>query len=154
MRVSCVTCHGYIKWSEPLSFPKALFFAGDPKGVVLRHKTMVTAVQALHDYLEQANLQVTHVDSVLSFLPLAHIFGRVVEEFMISCGARIGYWQVTRHFKFGCDRFAVKLVSRQFTRFNFGGVHLLNVPPLKEFHVLCFQALFYIFYYYFDVLVL
>lgn len=69
---------------------------GDPKGVVLKHKTIVAAVQALHDYLEESRIEVTYKDSLLSFLPLAHIFGRVVEEFMISSGAKIGYWQVGR----------------------------------------------------------
>lgn len=29
----------------------------------------------------------------LSYLPLAHIFGRVVEEIFLYSGARIGYWQ-------------------------------------------------------------
>ena len=33
-------------------------------------------------------------DSLLSFLTMAHIFGRVTEEFALSCGAAIGYWQV------------------------------------------------------------
>lgn len=70
--------------------------AGDPKGVVLKHRTIVAAVQALHDYLEESRIEVTHRDSLLSFLPLAHVFGRVVEEFMISSGAKIGYWQVGR----------------------------------------------------------
>ena len=31
---------------------------------------------------------------ILSFLTLAHIFDRVVEEFMLSVGGHIGYWQV------------------------------------------------------------
>jgi long-subunit acyl-CoA synthetase (AMP-forming) len=61
---------------------------------VLKHRTVVAAVGALSIYLEEAKLEVDHRDSVLSFLPLAHIFGRVVEEFIISRGAKIGYWQV------------------------------------------------------------
>lgn len=42
----------------------------------------------LHD------LQVTPEDSTLSYLPLAHIFDRIVEEFALYSGARIGYYQV------------------------------------------------------------
>ena len=38
-------------------------------------------------------VQVTDSDSLLSFLTMAHIFGRVTEEFALSCGAAIGYWQ-------------------------------------------------------------
>lgn len=40
-------------------------------------------------------LQVTPEDSTLSYLPLAHIFDRIVEEFALYSGARIGYYQVT-----------------------------------------------------------
>lgn len=32
-------------------------------------------------------------DVYLSYLPLAHIFDRVVEELFISIGASIGYWR-------------------------------------------------------------
>jgi acyl-CoA synthetase (AMP-forming)/AMP-acid ligase II len=39
-------------------------------------------------------LQVTPEDSTLSYLPLAHIFDRIVEEFALYSGARIGYYQV------------------------------------------------------------
>jgi long-subunit acyl-CoA synthetase (AMP-forming) len=41
------------------------------------------------------HLQVTPEDSTLSYLPLAHIFDRIVEEFALYSGARIGYYQVT-----------------------------------------------------------
>lgn len=32
-------------------------------------------------------------DVFLSYLPLAHIFDRVVEEFILHCGGSIGYWR-------------------------------------------------------------
>lgn len=32
-------------------------------------------------------------DVFLSYLPLAHIFDRVAEEFYLSIGAKIGFWQ-------------------------------------------------------------
>lgn len=38
--------------------------------------------------------QVSTDDSTLSYLPLAHIFDRIVEEFALFSGARIGYFQV------------------------------------------------------------
>lgn len=31
---------------------------------------------------------------MLSYLPLAHSFGRILEEFALSVGGHIGYWQV------------------------------------------------------------
>ena len=68
--------------------------AGNPKGVVLTHENIVTAVASLHSYVHQQKIEIARDDSVLSFLTLAHILGRVVEEFAVSCGAKIGYWQV------------------------------------------------------------
>lgn len=38
-------------------------------------------------------MQLSDKDLFLSYLPLAHIFGRVVEEAMIYHGATIAYWQ-------------------------------------------------------------
>lgn len=38
-------------------------------------------------------LQFTDKDVYLSYLPLAHIFDRVMEEQIISVGASIGFWQ-------------------------------------------------------------
>lgn len=38
-------------------------------------------------------LQLTTKDVYLSYLPLAHIFDRVIEELFISHGASIGFWR-------------------------------------------------------------
>ncbi len=47
----------------------------------------------------------TSEDSTLSYLPLAHIFDRIVEEFTLYSGARIGYYQVPAwdFWKAGCS---------------------------------------------------
>jgi len=42
------------------------------------------------------DLQLTVNDVFLSYLPLAHIFDRVIEECFISHGARIGFWRGVR----------------------------------------------------------
>ena len=42
----------------------------------------------------QAGIEYDNSDNMLSYLTLAHIFGRAAEEFALSCGAAIGYWQV------------------------------------------------------------
>ena len=68
--------------------------AGNPKGVVLTHKNILATVIGLQEYVREGNIQVNDDDSVLSYLTMAHIFGRALEEFAISCGASIGYWQV------------------------------------------------------------
>ena len=69
--------------------------AGNPKGVVLTHHTLVTAVASLQGFVDLGNIKLSHEDSFLSFLTLAHIFDRVVEEFILSVGGHIGYWQVS-----------------------------------------------------------
>ena len=38
-------------------------------------------------------LQLNEEDVYFSFLPLAHIFDRVSEEFYVYIGASIGFWQ-------------------------------------------------------------
>jgi len=72
-------------------------FAGNPKGVMLTHHTLVTAVASLQGFVDLGNIRMGPDDSFLSFLTLAHIFDRVVEEFMLSVGGHIGYWQVQSH---------------------------------------------------------
>lgn len=68
--------------------------AGNPKGVVLTHRNIMSTVIALQEYVGEAGIQVNPDDSVLSYLTMAHIFGRALEEFALSYGAAIGYWQV------------------------------------------------------------
>jgi len=38
-------------------------------------------------------MQFTEEDSYFSYLPLAHIFDQVIENYCISKGASIGFWQ-------------------------------------------------------------
>ena len=66
---------------------------GDPKGVLITHQNMVSGIAALVSYTEHVGIAVTSEDSTLSYLPLAHIFDRIAEEFVLSVGARIGYSQ-------------------------------------------------------------
>lgn len=61
---------------------------------MLTHHTLVTAVASLQGFVDLGNIKMGPNDSFLSFLTLAHIFDRVVEEFMLSVGGHIGYWQV------------------------------------------------------------
>ncbi|KAK9812539.1 hypothetical protein WJX73_007361 [Symbiochloris irregularis] len=66
---------------------------GNPKGVELTHKNILSTVIGLQEYTRQGGMEVRPDDSILSYLTMAHIFGRVSEEFAIACGAAIGYWQ-------------------------------------------------------------
>ena len=69
--------------------------AGNPKGVVLTHTNVLSTVVAMQTYCRESDLDYSANDNVLSYLTMAHILGRVVEEFALSCGASIGYWQVS-----------------------------------------------------------
>jgi len=60
---------------------------GNPKGVVLTHGNMAAAVAAV---LSTGEFRPDDVH--LSYLPLAHIYGRIIDQMTISAGACIGYF--------------------------------------------------------------
>ncbi|GAQ85275.1 Long-Chain Acyl-CoA Synthetase [Klebsormidium nitens] len=66
---------------------------GDPKGVEITHSAILSSIAAGALYLKDANYELTEHDKFLSYLPLAHIMDRVLEEMFIYLGASIGYWQ-------------------------------------------------------------
>lgn len=60
---------------------------GDPKGVVLTHGNAVAATSSgLGSCMQYPT------DILASYLPLAHIFGRVMEHIILWVGGRIGYF--------------------------------------------------------------
>eukprot|EP00201_Polytomella_parva_P016462 CAMPEP_0175058366 /NCGR_PEP_ID=MMETSP0052_2-20121109/11809_1 /TAXON_ID=51329 ORGANISM="Polytomella parva, Strain SAG 63-3" /NCGR_SAMPLE_ID=MMETSP0052_2 /ASSEMBLY_ACC=CAM_ASM_000194 /LENGTH=825 /DNA_ID=CAMNT_0016323741 /DNA_START=125 /DNA_END=2598 /DNA_ORIENTATION=- len=66
---------------------------GLPKGVMLSHRSILATIASVRQYLDELGEEVGLGDAFLSYLPLAHIFDRVVEELMIYSGSCIGYWQ-------------------------------------------------------------
>ncbi|KAJ7541084.1 hypothetical protein O6H91_10G045400 [Diphasiastrum complanatum] len=64
--------------------------SGEPKGVLLTNEALTTLVAGLD---AQFNQVVDEESVYFSFLPLAHAFDRIVEEWFIHKGASIGYWQ-------------------------------------------------------------
>ncbi|KAJ7294140.1 hypothetical protein O6H91_Y275800 [Diphasiastrum complanatum] len=66
---------------------------GEPKGVLLTNDSIVNSIAGVDHFLACFNQTADEKDTYLSFLPLAHIFDRVVEEFCIYKGASIGFWQ-------------------------------------------------------------
>ncbi|MEW5304926.1 MAG: hypothetical protein WDW36_007501 [Sanguina aurantia] len=66
---------------------------GDPKGVILTHQAVLSGVTAVISYNKVNNLDFNSEDRLLSYLPLAHIFDRINEEWFLYMGASIGYWQ-------------------------------------------------------------
>uniref|UniRef100_A0A7N1A5R4 Long-chain-fatty-acid--CoA ligase n=1 Tax=Kalanchoe fedtschenkoi TaxID=63787 RepID=A0A7N1A5R4_KALFE len=66
---------------------------GDPKGVLISNESIVTLIAGVRRLLQSVNESLTEKDVYLSYLPLAHIFDRVIEELFISHGAAIGFWR-------------------------------------------------------------
>lgn len=60
---------------------------GNPKGVVLTHKNAVAAASS-----NMMRVDYKPGDVVLSYLPLAHIYERVVEQGVLFAGGGIGYF--------------------------------------------------------------
>uniref|UniRef100_A0A667ZRD0 Long-chain-fatty-acid--CoA ligase n=1 Tax=Myripristis murdjan TaxID=586833 RepID=A0A667ZRD0_9TELE len=65
---------------------------GNPKGVILTHGNIIANTAAFIRITEEI-LKPTTKDVLISFLPLAHMFERVVEGVILIHGARIGYFQ-------------------------------------------------------------
>ncbi|WOL10254.1 long chain acyl-CoA synthetase 1 isoform X1 [Canna indica] len=66
--------------------------SGYPKGVLLTHKSHATYVNGVDLYLKKFEDKMTTEDVYLSFLPLAHILDRVIEEYFFHNGASVGYY--------------------------------------------------------------
>ncbi|KAG8897541.1 hypothetical protein FRB99_008101, partial [Tulasnella sp. 403] len=62
--------------------------SGTPKGVVLTHQNFANAILC---YLHGLPTVPQHA-ILLSYLPLAHVYGRLIELLMATLGGRIGYY--------------------------------------------------------------
>ncbi|GAB4857552.1 Long chain acyl-CoA synthetase 4 [Ancistrocladus abbreviatus] len=66
---------------------------GDPKGVLISNESILALIAGVKCFLESVNEKLTANDVYLSYLPLAHIFDRVIEECFIFHAAQIGFWR-------------------------------------------------------------
>lgn len=67
---------------------------GLPKGVLLTHKNILSFVATSEKYGMTGDIPaLTCFDSYLSYLPLAHIFERIIQAAVTNVGARIGFYQ-------------------------------------------------------------
>ncbi|XP_059308961.1 long chain acyl-CoA synthetase 4-like [Lycium ferocissimum] len=66
---------------------------GEPKGVMISNNSIVTLIAGVKHFLESVNEALTMNDVYISYLPLAHIFDRAIEECFINHGASIGFWR-------------------------------------------------------------
>ncbi|WVZ51202.1 hypothetical protein U9M48_002364 [Paspalum notatum var. saurae] len=66
---------------------------GDPKGVIITNRALIASVMTTEHLLIVTDKPISEEDSYFSYLPLAHIFDQVIENYCISKGASIGFWQ-------------------------------------------------------------
>ncbi|PWA61219.1 AMP-dependent synthetase/ligase [Artemisia annua] len=66
---------------------------GEPKGVIITNESILSILSGVHHHLESMSEEFQVTDVFFSYLPLAHIFDRVIEELFISNGASIGFWR-------------------------------------------------------------
>jgi long-chain acyl-CoA synthetase len=70
---------------------------GNPKGVMITHGGLLATVAGQARGFRQIGERVGQAlgpsDVMLSYLPLAHIFDRALEELFLHVGASIGYWR-------------------------------------------------------------
>ncbi|XP_036620212.1 long-chain-fatty-acid--CoA ligase 1 isoform X1 [Trichosurus vulpecula] len=65
---------------------------GDPKGALITHQNVVSDCSAFVKVTETV-VAPSPDDTLISFLPLAHMFERVVESVILCHGAKIGFFQ-------------------------------------------------------------
>ncbi|KAG9338361.1 hypothetical protein JZ751_025920 [Albula glossodonta] len=65
---------------------------GDPKGAMLTHENVVSDAAGVVKSFESAFAPLP-TDVSISFLPLAHMFERVVQTVLYSAGGRVGFFQ-------------------------------------------------------------
>ncbi|XP_031498971.1 long chain acyl-CoA synthetase 1-like isoform X2 [Nymphaea colorata] len=111
--------------------------SGAPKGVVLTHETHAMQVKSIDIFMSQFEDKMLEGDCYLSFLPLAHILDRIVEEYFFHHGASVGYWQGNiETLKDDLVELKPTLfagVPRVFERVNAGAMKALNeVSPIKR----------------------
>nr|XP_055061663.1 long-chain-fatty-acid--CoA ligase 1a isoform X1 [Misgurnus anguillicaudatus] len=65
---------------------------GNPKGAMITHENVVSNCSAFIKVTQEL-VKLTPRDVIFSFLPIAHMFERVMEGVLLVHGARIGYFQ-------------------------------------------------------------
>ncbi|NXL10554.1 ACSL5 ligase, partial [Mesembrinibis cayennensis] len=65
---------------------------GNPKGAMLTHQNVVANAAAFLRSTENT-VECSSSDITISYLPLAHMFERVVQTVVYSCGAKVGFFQ-------------------------------------------------------------
>ena len=65
---------------------------GNPKGVMLTNGNILASVGAAYHFFDRWGIKLTDTESLLSYLPLSHIFEQQAEALMVGRGGKIGYY--------------------------------------------------------------
>lgn len=65
---------------------------GNPKGVVLSHKNLISDVSSCLLIWEKLGVTVDHNDVHISYLPLAHMYERLCQAAVYQIGGRVGFF--------------------------------------------------------------
>uniref|UniRef100_A0A8B9JV04 Arachidonate--CoA ligase n=1 Tax=Astyanax mexicanus TaxID=7994 RepID=A0A8B9JV04_ASTMX len=95
-----VEVHSNIRHHQSQSLPPTAlstvgffqFFSCDPKGAMLTHENVVADAASFVKSFESAFTPLP-TDVTISFLPLAHMFERVVQTVLYGAGGRVGFFQ-------------------------------------------------------------
>ncbi|KAI4372100.1 hypothetical protein MLD38_010379 [Melastoma candidum] len=66
---------------------------GDPKGVMISNESILAIIAGVKSLLSSVNESLSEKDVYMSYLPLAHVFDRVIEECIVHHGGSIGFWR-------------------------------------------------------------
>ncbi|XP_048758754.1 long-chain-fatty-acid--CoA ligase 5-like isoform X2 [Ostrea edulis] len=66
---------------------------GLPKGAMLTHRGTLATVVAAATVLKPGGVDISPEDTLISYLPLAHSYERLLESYCVLSGARIGFFQ-------------------------------------------------------------
>ncbi|GIY05392.1 long-chain-fatty-acid--CoA ligase 3 [Caerostris extrusa] len=64
---------------------------GVPKGVMITHKNVITAVKGFDDILSNPSFKLHEQDTYIAYLPAAHVLELATECFLTSLGVRVGF---------------------------------------------------------------
>uniref|UniRef100_A0A8C4EAG7 Arachidonate--CoA ligase n=1 Tax=Dicentrarchus labrax TaxID=13489 RepID=A0A8C4EAG7_DICLA len=82
-------CYFFLTWCIIMMI---IFLSGNPKGAMLTHGNVISNTAAFIK-ITQVHCMLDLHDIHVSYLPLAHMFERVVQGVVLIHGARIGYFQ-------------------------------------------------------------
>jgi long-chain acyl-CoA synthetase len=64
---------------------------GNPKGVILTHRNLVSACAAINQFInDESSRIIPGIDTTISYLPLAHIYERLAHLSALTRGIGIG----------------------------------------------------------------